>query len=131
MRTEIDISAVTVAFASGQLRLQGQVNLFKLLVAIIGYSIIANVNLPHVQYVMTFIMATGLYSSAPYILGRLSNNSAGHYKRVMTPAPQFAIANCGGCLYTITFSLSRTLLSSSTRSGIGRLGLTGVNYANK
>lgn len=70
--------------------------LFTLPIAIIGYAVIGNVTDPHVKYGMTFLMATGLYCSVPPVLGWLSNNSAGHYKRATTSALQLAIANCGG-----------------------------------
>lgn len=65
-------------------------------IAIIGYGVIANVTDPHIKYGMTFLMATGLYSSVPPVLGWLANNSAGHYKRATAAALQLAIANCGG-----------------------------------
>ena len=65
-------------------------------VAIIGYAVIANTELTKVKYGMTFLMATGLYSSVPCVLGWISNNSAGHYKRATTTAVQLAIANSGG-----------------------------------
>lgn len=70
--------------------------LFTLPVAIIGYAVIANTTNAKVKYGMTFLMATGLYSSVPPVLGWLSNNSAGHYKRATVSALQLAIANCGG-----------------------------------
>lgn len=87
---------VIVAIVSDRLRLRGIVMLFTLPVAIIGYAVIANVQNPHIQYGMTFLMATGQYASVPCILVWLSNNSAGHYKRATTSALQLAIANCGG-----------------------------------
>ena len=70
--------------------------LFTLPIAIVGYAVIANVTDNHVKYGMTFLMATGMYSSVPPVLGWLSNNSAGHYKRATAAALQLAIANCGG-----------------------------------
>ncbi|KAF3065951.1 hypothetical protein GL218_09267 [Daldinia childiae] len=91
-------SVVTVitAFLSDRFRVRGLVMLFSLPLAIIGYGVIANVDNVKVKYGMTFLMATGLYSSVPPVLGWLSNNSAGHYKRATTSALQLAIANCGG-----------------------------------
>lgn len=70
--------------------------LFTLVPAIIGYAGIANVHSSKVKYGMTFLMATGLYSSVPPVLVWISNNSAGHYKRATATALQLAIANCGG-----------------------------------
>jgi len=85
-----------VALLSDQLRLRGVIILFTLPVAIAGYAVIANITSPSVKYAMTFLMASGLYSSVPCILVWNSNNSAGHYKRATTSALQLAIANSGG-----------------------------------
>lgn len=70
------------------MRVRGIIMLFTLPIAIIGYAAIANTTNPRVKYGMTFLMATGLYSSVPPVLGWLSNNSAGHYKRATTSALQ-------------------------------------------
>lgn len=68
-------------------------------IAIIGYAVIAYLpNHPRVKYGMTFMMASGIYSSVPPVLAWLSNNSAGHYKRATAAALQLAVANCGGIL---------------------------------
>ncbi|KAK5656845.1 hypothetical protein OQA88_4393 [Cercophora sp. LCS_1] len=70
-----------------------------LFVAFIGYAAIANMdNHPKAKYGMTFLMATGIYSSVPCVLAWLSNNSAGHYKRATSAALQLSVANCGGIL---------------------------------
>jgi hypothetical protein len=42
-------------------------------IAITGYAVIANTHIASVKYGMTFLMATGLYSSVPPVLGWLSN----------------------------------------------------------
>lgn len=85
-----------MAFLSDRLRLRGVIILFTLPLAIVGYACIANVHSSNAKYGMTFLMATGLYSSVPPVLGWISNNSAGHYKRATSTALQLAIANCGG-----------------------------------
>jgi hypothetical protein len=74
-------------------------------VAIVGYAVIANIGDGHhkVKYGMTFMMATGLYSSVPPVLTWLANNSAGHYKRATAAALQLAIANCGGILASFIY----------------------------
>lgn len=77
--------------------------LFVLPIAIIGYAVIANVKDAHVKYGMTFMMATGLYSSVPPVLVWNSNNSAGHYKRATTSALQLGIANAGGFVATFIY----------------------------
>jgi predicted MFS family arabinose efflux permease len=90
------VVTVVVAFLSDHFRVRGIIMLVTLPVAIIGYAVIANVTDPRVKYGMTFLMATGMYSSVPPVLGWLSNNSARHYKRATTSALQLAIANAGG-----------------------------------
>jgi hypothetical protein len=74
-------------------------------IAIVGYAVIANIddNHPKVKYGMTFMMATGIYSSVPPVLTWLANNSAGHYKRATAAALQLAIANCGGILASFIY----------------------------
>lgn len=79
--------------------------LFTLIPAIIGYAVIANIGIkfPKVKYGMTFLMATGMYSSVPPVLVWNSNNSAGHYKRATTAALQLMIANSGGFVATFIY----------------------------
>ncbi|CAJ2512559.1 Uu.00g055740.m01.CDS01 [Anthostomella pinea] len=90
------VFTVCTAYLSDRFRVRGIIMLCSLPIAIVGYGVIANTPSPHVKYGMTFLMATGLYSSVPPVLGWLSNNSAGHYKRATTSAMQLMIANCGG-----------------------------------
>jgi predicted MFS family arabinose efflux permease len=90
------ICTVFVAVLSDKLALRGPIMLATLPIAIIGYGVISTSKNPHVQYGMTFMMATGMYASVPCVLSWNSNNSAGHYKRATTSALQLAIANCGG-----------------------------------
>jgi MFS family permease len=90
------VVTVFIAVLSDRLKRRGTIMLFTLPVSIIGYAVIANVHNSKVKYGMTFLMATGLYSSVPPVLVWISNNSAGHYKRATATALQLAIANCGG-----------------------------------
>lgn len=90
------VATIFTAYLSDRLRIRGIIMLCSLPIAIIGYAVIANTSHTKVKYGMTFLMSTGLYSSVPPVLGWLSNNSAGHYKRATTSALQLAIANAGG-----------------------------------
>ncbi|KAI8626530.1 major facilitator superfamily domain-containing protein [Xylariaceae sp. FL1651] len=90
------VFTICTAYLSDRFRVRGIIMLCSMPVAIVGYAVIANVNTNSVKYGMTFLMAIGLYSSVPPVLGWLSNNSAGHYKRATTSALQLAIANAGG-----------------------------------
>lgn len=94
---------VCVALISDRLALRGPVMLCTLPVAIIGYGVISQSTNPHVQYGMTFLMATGMYATVPCILSWNSNNSAGHYKRATTSALQLAIANAGGFVASFVY----------------------------
>lgn len=89
---------VIVSIISDRLKVRGIVMLVTLVPAIIGYAVIANIDISHakVKYGMTFLMATGLFSGIPCILVWNSNNSAGHYKRATTSALQLMIGNSGG-----------------------------------
>lgn len=97
------VITVIVALISDRLQLRGVIMLFILPIAIAGYGAIANIESARVKYGMTFLMATGMYSSVPCILVWNSNNSAGHYKRATTSAMQLAIANCGGFVATFNY----------------------------
>ncbi|KAJ8126176.1 hypothetical protein O1611_g7461 [Lasiodiplodia mahajangana] len=90
------VATLCTAYLSDHFRVRGIIMLCSLPIAITGYAVIANTHITSVKYGMTFLMATGLYSSVPPVLGWLSNNSAGHYKRATTSALQLAIANAGG-----------------------------------
>ncbi|KAI1431476.1 major facilitator superfamily domain-containing protein [Xylaria sp. CBS 124048] len=90
------VFTICTAYLSDRFKVRGIIMLCSLPIAIIGYAVIANTHINSVKYGMTFLMATGLYSSVPPVLGWLSNNSAGHYKRATTSAMQLAIANAGG-----------------------------------
>lgn len=100
------VFTVITAFLSDRLNLRGPVMLVTLPIAIIGYGVISQSKSPHVQYGMTFLMATGMYASVPCILSWNSNNSAGHYKRATTSALQLAVANCGGFVASFVYKKS-------------------------
>lgn len=102
--------------------------LFTLPIAIVGYAVIANVHNPHIQYGMTFLMATGQYASVPCILVWMSNNSAGHYKRATTSALQLAIANCGGFVASMLASNNRYLTYVLRKMLIKVFFLAAFNY---
>lgn len=97
------VCTVLVAMVSDRLALRGPIMLCTLPIAIVGYGVISHSTNPHVQYGMTFLMATGLYASVPCLLSWNSNNSAGHYKRATTSALQLMIANCGGFVASFVY----------------------------
>ena len=100
------VCTVFVAILSDKLAMRGPIMLCTLPIAIIGYGVISTSTNAKVQYGMTFLMATGMYSSVPCILSWNSNNSAGHYKRATTSALQLAIANAGGFVASFVYPKS-------------------------
>ncbi|PVH99822.1 MFS general substrate transporter [Periconia macrospinosa] len=98
-------ATLAVAFLSDRLKFRGCLMLCTIPMAIVGYAVIANIGdgHPRVKYGMTFLMATGIYSSVPPVLAWLANNSAGHYKRATAAALQLGIANCGGILASFIY----------------------------
>ncbi|KAI0114340.1 major facilitator superfamily domain-containing protein [Nemania sp. FL0031] len=101
------VSTLCTAYLSDHFKVRGIIMLCSLPIAITGYAVIANTHITSVKYGMTFLMATGLYSSVPPVLGWLSNNSAGHYKRATTSALQLAIANAGGFVAVFIYPKSQ------------------------
>jgi hypothetical protein len=79
--------------------------LFTLPISIAGYAVIANITSSNTRFVMTCLMAAGMYGSVPCVLVWNANNSAGHYKRATTSALQLAVANCGGFVASEFFFL--------------------------
>ncbi len=76
-----------MARISDSLRLRGVVMLFVTAPAIISYAVIANITSNCIRYGMTFVIATGPYSSVALVLVWVSKNSAGHYKRATSTEP--------------------------------------------
>lgn len=97
------VCTVFVAVVSDKLAMRGPIMLCTLPLGIIGYGVISSSKDAHVQYGMTFMMATGMYASVPCLLSWNSNNSAGHYKRATTSALQLGIANCGGFVASFVY----------------------------
>jgi hypothetical protein len=114
-------TTLAVAFLSDRLQARGPVMLCTMPVAIVGYAVIANSKDSGVKYGMTFLMATGVYSSVPPVLAWLANNSAGHYKRATAAALQLAVANCGGVLSVFLYPDSEAPLFRRSHSVV--LGL--------
>ncbi|KAF9009084.1 MFS transporter [Cyathus striatus] len=87
------VLTVVVAILSDRLKWRGPFILICLPLAIIGYIMAITTNSNTVRYVAVFLMAAGVYPSAPCILSILPNNSSGHFKKATTTALQLAVAN--------------------------------------
>ncbi|KAF4574635.1 hypothetical protein EYR36_005983 [Pleurotus pulmonarius] len=89
------VLTVIVAIMSDKLKWRGPFILICLPLAIIGYIVAITAQTNTGRYAAVFLMAAGVYPSAPCILSILPNNSSGHYKKATTTALQLAIANTG------------------------------------
>ncbi|KAJ6613475.1 MFS transporter [Mycena sp. CBHHK59/15] len=94
------VLTVIVAVLSDRLKWRGPFILICLPFSIAGYilAIVATTNAA--RYGAVFLIAAGIYPSAPAILSILPNNGAGYYKRATTTALQLAVANSGGFIAT-------------------------------
>ncbi|KAJ6599082.1 MFS general substrate transporter [Mycena vulgaris] len=104
------VLTVVVAVLSDRLKWRGPFILICLPSAIAGYilAIAASTNAQRnlgvknaqSRYGAVFLIAAGVYPSAPAILSILPNNGSGYYKRATTTALQLAVANAGGFIAT-------------------------------
>ncbi|KDQ28992.1 hypothetical protein PLEOSDRAFT_1103027 [Pleurotus ostreatus PC15] len=98
------VLTVIVAIMSDKLKWRGPFILICLPLAIIGYIVAITAQTNTGRYAAVFLMAAGVYPSAPCILSILPNNSSGHYKKATTTALQLAIANTGGFVATFSYT---------------------------
>ncbi|KAJ7890819.1 MFS general substrate transporter [Mycena leptocephala] len=91
---------VIVAILSDRLRWRGPFILICLPFAIAGYILAIAATTNAQRYGAVFLIAAGVYPSAPAILSILPNNGSGYYKRATTTALQLAVANSGGFIAT-------------------------------
>ncbi|KAI0053623.1 MFS transporter [Auriscalpium vulgare] len=98
------VLTVVVAFMADRYRLRGPIILMCLPFTIAGYILVIAATTNEARYGAVFLIAAGLYPSAPCILSILPNNSSGHYKKATTVALQLAIANTGGFVATFAYT---------------------------
>ncbi|KAJ6539330.1 MFS general substrate transporter [Mycena capillaripes] len=94
------VLTVVVAVLSDRLKWRGPFILICLPFAIAGYILAIAASTNAQRYGAVFLIAAGVYPSAPAILSILPNNGSGYYKRATTTALQLAVANSGGFIAT-------------------------------
>lgn len=74
--------------------------MFGCMVSIIGYGILLNTQSisVNIRYMAIYFVATGGFVAQPIVVGWLSNNMAGHYKRGMGSAIQIGFGNTAGLI---------------------------------
>jgi len=98
------VMTVVVAVLSDRLRWRGPFILICMPFTIAGYILILAATTNKARYAATFLIALGVYPSAPCILTILPNNSAGFYKKATTTALQLALANLGAFIATFVYT---------------------------
>ena len=90
-------------FVSDRIKARGPVMIVGCSIAIIGYIMLLASTRPLVQWGGTFFVASGVFPSAPAVMGWLSNNLAPHYTRATGTGFQVGIANCAAFIATFTY----------------------------
>lgn len=98
------VLTLVVAYISDRLQWRGIFILLLLPITIAGYILAICAKTNEVRYAAVFLMAAGVYPSAPCILSILPNNSSGHYKKATTTACQITLANLGGFVATFAYT---------------------------
>jgi hypothetical protein len=97
------VMVIVVAYLSDKTRLRGPFILALLPAAMVGYIMLLTTNDARVKYGATFLIALGVYPSAPCILALPINNASGLYKRGTVNALQLMIANLAGFVATFIY----------------------------
>jgi len=98
------VMTIVVAILADRLRWRGPFILICMPFTIAGYILILAAKTNEGRYAATFLIALGVYPSAPCILSILPNNSAGFYKKATTTALQLALANLGAFVATFVYT---------------------------
>ncbi|EST09593.1 Major facilitator superfamily [Kalmanozyma brasiliensis GHG001] len=97
------VLVIIVAYLSDKTRMRGPFMLALLPLSMIGYIMLLATNDAKVKYGATFLIALGLYPSAPCILALPINNNSGLYKRATVIALELMIANLAGFVATFIY----------------------------
>ncbi|TFY81450.1 hypothetical protein EWM64_g2564 [Hericium alpestre] len=96
--------SVVVAFLADRYKLRGPLIMICLPVNIAGYIMVIAAKSNEVRYAAVFLIAAGLYPTAPCILSIIPNNTSGHYKKATASALSLAVANTGGFVATFVYT---------------------------
>ncbi|SNX86065.1 related to allantoate permease [Melanopsichium pennsylvanicum] len=97
------ILVIVIAYLADRIRLRGPFMLGLLPLSMIGYIMLLITQDPRVKYGATFLIALGIYPTAPCILSLPINNTSGLYKRGTVNALQLMIANLAGFVATFIY----------------------------
>ncbi|KAJ9480086.1 putative High-affinity nicotinic acid transporter (putative) [Pseudozyma hubeiensis] len=97
------VLVIIIAYLADKTRMRGPFILALLPLSMIGYIMLLATNDAKVKYGATFLIALGLYPTAPCILSLPINNTSGLYKRGTVNALQLMIANLAGFVATFIY----------------------------
>lgn len=98
-------------------------------ISTIGYVILLNQEhvSTGVKYFALYTIISGGYIAQPILIGWLSNNMSGHYKKAIASAVQIGFGNCGGFVASNIFVTSEApYYRTGYGTSLGLLWVTGV-----
>lgn len=98
------VMTVVISMMADRLRWRGIFILICMPFSIAGYILILAAKTNNARYAATFLIALGVYPSAPCILSILPNNNAGYHKKATTTALQIGLANLGAFVATFVYT---------------------------
>ncbi len=97
------VLVIIIAYLADKSRMRGPFILALLPLSMIGYIMLLATDNAKVSYGATFLIALGIYPTAPCILSIPINNTSGLYKRGTVNALQLMIANLAGFVATFIY----------------------------
>ena len=123
------VIVLIVAYFSDRLQHRYSFTMLGILIGTVGYVILlaqesVSVN---IRYFAVYMITIGGYISQPLILGWLSNNMGGHYKRSVATAILVSVGNTSGFLSSNVFIAAQApTYPIGFGIGLGMLWLTGI-----
>lgn len=97
------VLVIIIAYLADKTRMRGPFILALLPLSMVGYIMLLITHDAKVKYGATFLIALGIYPTAPCILSLPINNTSGLYKRGTVNALQLMIANLAGFVATFIY----------------------------
>jgi len=97
------IVTISAGFLADKSKKRGPYMMFFCLVAIAGFVMLISTHQPHVQYVGTFLVVSGIYPNVPMGVAWNGNNIGGATKRAVGIAMHVGFGNLGGVIAGFSF----------------------------
>lgn len=123
------ISTLSVAFISDRVKHRFGFAIAGCLISTVGYIILLNQQSisTGVKYFALYTITAGGFITQPILIGWLSNNISGHYKKAIASAVQIGFGNCGGFVASNIFMTSEApYYRTGYGISLGLIWVTGV-----